>query len=112
MAQVLDRIVVARARALIANEENWCRGALAKDASNRNVDIIDPEARKWCAYGALVAAAFEFVEGLDEAHEFAAKAARKMHCCSSLINLNDIQGHAAVLAVFDEALAKRPVPIW
>lgn len=40
-----------QARDLIAN--GWCRGAYAKDESNKPVPPNDPSACKFCLYGAL-----------------------------------------------------------
>ena len=53
---------------------------------------------------ALVAAAFELIGDIKQAHDLAGVAAREIRCTSSLINTNDAEGHAAVLALFDKAL--------
>jgi hypothetical protein len=105
MSKPLNRPIIERARALIADESQWCRGALARDGSGRQVDPTDVTARRRCAYGALVAAAFELVSNLSQAHDLADAAAREIRGSPSLINTNDTRGHAAVLALFDKALA-------
>jgi hypothetical protein len=104
MAKPLNRTIVERARALIANEKDWCRGVLARDHLGDAVDPTDPNASRRCAYGALVAAAYELVRDVSEAHNLAVGAARANCCCSSLIGINDHFGHAAVLELFDKAL--------
>jgi len=109
MSKPLNRPIMERARSLLADEKHWCRGALARDEGGRQVDPTDAIARRWCAFGALVAAAYELVTDLSQAHDLATSAAREICCCSSLINTNDTRGHAAVLALFDEALAVRAV---
>ena len=105
MSKPFSRPIVEGARALVEDENHWCRGALARDGSGRQVDPTDATARRWCAYGALVAAAFELVSDLSQAHDLADAAAREIRGASSLINTNDTGGHAAVLAVFDKAMA-------
>jgi len=52
----------------------------------------------------LIAAAFELVGDLNQAHKLADAAAKEIRGPSSLINTNDTLGHAAVLAIFDKAL--------
>ena len=61
MSKPLTRPIIERARALIADEHHWCRAALAKDERGRQVDPTDLSARQRCAFGALIAAAFELV---------------------------------------------------
>jgi hypothetical protein len=105
MSKPLSRPIIERARALIADEAHWCRAALARDERGWPTDPTDATALKRCAYGALVAAAFELVGDLKHAHILADAVAKEVHGPSSLINTNDSEGHAAVLAVFDKALA-------
>jgi hypothetical protein len=104
MSKPINRHVIERARILIADESQWCRAALARDELGRQVDPTDATARQRCAFGALVAAAFELIGDLKQAHDLAGVAAREIRCTSSLINTNDTEGHAAVLALFDKAL--------
>jgi len=105
MSKPLTRPIVERARALIADENRWCRSSLAKDELDREVRPTDPLARRWCAYGALVVAAFELVGDVKQAQKLADAVAKEVRGQSSLINTNDTKGHAAVLALFDQALA-------
>jgi hypothetical protein len=104
MSKPLTRPIIERARSLIADEQHWCRAALARDERGRQVDPTDATARQRCAFGALIAAAFELVGDIKQAHDLAEAVAREIRCCSSLINTNDTEGHAAVLALFDKAL--------
>ena len=105
MSNPLSRSIIGRAHALIADERHWCRGALARDKGGRAVEPTETAARRWCAFGALIAAAHEMVGDLDQAHHLASLAARRMHCCSTLINVNDIDGHRAVIELFERAAA-------
>ena len=105
MSKPLTRPIIERARALIADEDHWCRAALAKDEDGRQVDPTDATARRWCAVGAIIAAAFELVGDVKQAHNLAEVVARKIRGDSSLVNTNDTKGRAAVLALFEKALA-------
>jgi hypothetical protein len=105
MAGPLNRIIINRARVLISDEKNWCRGVLARNERGDAVDPTDSTAFRRCAYGALVAAAYELVHDIPKAHNLAVAAAREAYCTSSLISINDHSGHAAVLSVFDQALS-------
>jgi len=105
MSKPVTRPIIERARALIADENNWCRGTLARDVRGKQVDPTDSVARRRCAYGALIAAAFELVGDLKQAHNLADAVAKEIRGPSSLINTNDTEGHAAVLAIFDKVLA-------
>jgi hypothetical protein len=42
---------------------------------------------------------------LRAAHDLAIKAMRPVHGSATLVNVNDVRGHAAVLALFDEVIA-------
>ena len=106
MSMPLSRAIIGRAYALIVDEKRWCWGALARDEGGRPVEPTDEAARRWCAFGALIAAAHELVGDLCQAHHLADFAARKMHR-RSLSKLNDMQGHAAVLALFQGSIDGR-----
>jgi hypothetical protein len=62
---------------------------------------------KRCALGALIAAAYELTHDHDAADKLAYDALRP-HCGTpTLIHINDMEGHAAVLAVFDQVIAMK-----
>ena len=105
MSKPLTRQILERARELIADKSHWCRGSLAKDIGGRQVDPWDPAAMRRCAYGAVIAAAFELVADSKQARDLADAVAREIHGSSWLITINDIVGHRAALAVFDQVLA-------
>jgi len=50
MSKSLDRVIIRRAHALIADERHWSWGALARDENGQHVDPTDVEARRWCAW--------------------------------------------------------------
>jgi hypothetical protein len=55
--------------------------------------------------GALVAAAYQITNDRRRAHDLAVKALRPLHGSTTLVMTNDIKGHSAVLALFDETLS-------
>ena len=60
--------IVERARALIADEQHWCRGHLAQDENGVAVFPTSANAVKRCGLGAVIAAAYEFTHDFDAAH--------------------------------------------
>ena len=99
--------IVERARALIADEQHWCRGHLAQDENGVAVFPTSANAVKRCGLGALMAAAYEFTHDFDAAHYLGHSALRPHYGHSTLIYVNDARGHAAALALFDEVIAAR-----
>jgi hypothetical protein len=105
MARSLQIQIVERARALIADGQNWCRSDLARDINGEEVSPTAASAVKRCGLGAVIAAAHELTHDLDAAHDLAFKALRPQWGTSTLVRVNDMRGHAAVLALFDEVIA-------
>ncbi len=105
MAKPLQFKIVERARALIADEQHWCRSALAQDASGASVLATSASAVQRCGLGALIAAAYKLTHDFDVANELAHKALRPRYGVATLVNVNDMRGHRAVLALFDEVIA-------
>ena len=105
MSKPLKIQIVERARALIANEEHWCRGDLARDANGVGVCPTSDSATKRCGLGALIMAAYRITNDRRAAHDLAIKAMRPLRGSATLVNVNDVRGHAAVLAMFDEVIA-------
>ena len=65
MSKPLKIQIVERARALIADEEHWCRGELARDARGMGVCPITDSAVKRCGLGA----AYEITGGHRAAYD-------------------------------------------
>jgi hypothetical protein len=94
--------VLRAARAQIADRKRWCRGDLAQDADGGLVLPSSPDARRFCALGALSVA-----EGSARGYE----AALLLNAVSgsSIVALND-EGrwgrlaHRRVLAAYDAAI--------
>jgi hypothetical protein len=92
------------ARKLIANRKRWTRGASARNARSRPVNVDSPAACRWCAEGAVLRFLPNGI-GLYWINELLCKAAG-MPIGGSFHNFNDTHTHAEVLAVFDEAIGK------
>ena len=105
MSKPLKIQIVERARALIADEEHWCHRHFGEDANGYPVSPTSAAAIKWCALGAVIAAAYELTHNPDAAYEVGYQALRPRYGSASLIHVNDTRGHAAVLALFDEVIA-------
>jgi hypothetical protein len=106
MANPLQVQIVEKARALIADEQHWCRGLLAQDASGASVLATSASAVKRCGLGAVIAAAYQLTHDFDVANELAHKP-WSTNGVATLVHVNDMRGHAAVLALFDEVIAAK-----
>jgi hypothetical protein len=97
--------IVERARALIADEQHWCRRHFGEDANGSPVSPTSTSAIKWCALGAVIAAAYQLTHNADVAYRVGYQILRPRYGSATLIHTNDERGHAAVLALFDEVIA-------
>jgi hypothetical protein len=107
MAKPIRVQIVDRARDLIADERHWCPGDLARDEMGFPVSPIDSSAQQRCALGALVAAAHDLTGDLDLSRHLATTAMRPLVGATALTHINDAEGHAAVLDLFDLVIAAR-----
>ena len=105
MSRPLKLQIVEWARELIADEQHWCRGHLAQDASGVAVSPRSASAVKRCGLGAVIAAAYQLTHDFDAAHQLGHEAVGPRYRAATLMQINDISGHAAVLALFDEVIA-------
>jgi hypothetical protein len=114
MTTTIHKQVLADARALIADARRWTSGTPACDANGRRVGWEDPAATRWCALGALRRAAYDLVADRDQAIGIGNAVVSRLCPAGSsftwylhgyLPGINDMQGHAAVLALLDNGLA-------
>ena len=105
MSRPLKLQIVERARALIADEQHWCRGYLAQDVSGVAVSPSSANAVKRCGLGAMIAAAYQLTHDFDASHDLGHNALRPRYSAATVIYVNDTRGHAALLALFDEVIA-------
>jgi hypothetical protein len=106
MAKPLKFQIIERAKELIQDERHWCRGYLGVDASGDSADPTSSEAVRRCALGALVAAAYQLTNSRLQSYDLAMNALRPLCGSNTVVLTNDHRGHAAVLALFDEAIAR------
>ena len=104
MAKPLRFQIIERAKQLIEDESQWCRGYLAIDASGASTDPTSREAVRRCALGALIAATYQLTNDRSWAYELAFNALRPLCRSNTVVLMNDHRGHAAILALFDEAM--------
>jgi hypothetical protein len=105
MSKPVTVTIMERAREVIADPEHWCRGSFARGRGGVSVSVGDVSARRYCAIGAIILAALEITGDTSRARELACSVATKISETGSLVVVNDHQGHAAVLALFDKAIA-------
>lgn len=106
MTQPLQRIVIERARALVAKPEAWTRDTLAATIQNQHLDdVTHSEARRFCAVGALMRVAYELA-GRDAYEEVANAAVQALGSEGRVMCVNDDEGRRAVLRLFDKWLRK------
>ncbi len=105
MAKPLKLQIVERAKDLIQDQSHWCRGYLAVDADGNSADPTGSEAVKRCALGTLLAAAYQLTNSQDKSCELATNALRPLCGSNKVVLVNDYRGHAAILALFDDAIA-------
>ena len=90
--------ILRAARELISDPARWTRGKYGATATGNHVRGDDPQAIRWCAYGAI-----EKVVGNSswDAEMILSEAAHP----HVVIHINDELGHAAVLDLYDRAIA-------
>lgn len=100
-------LYVAKAR--ITDPDNWCKGASAFTSNGRPVGVSDPNACKWCSYGALAYA--HDVTSLEQECEAEFVNAdvllrRAANVGGSYIEFNDRPSttHSDVMRMFDKAI--------
>ena len=106
MSKPLNVQIIERARSLIEDSKHWCRGTLAVDARGNPVCPTGTRAKRRCAIGAIIAAAYEFTSDSRQAYDLGVSVVRTFRSASTVVNVNDMRGHAAVLALLDEALGQ------
>ena len=116
MAKPLFTQVVERARAYIAVRSQWTRYTLALTRNNKDCEPTDPKAARFCAYGALVRAAFDVTGDVHQARRLAGRTAMRVtgstcpeEAYEAIYSINDgppRSSREAALRLFDTALAR------
>lgn len=100
--------VLQKARDLIADEDRWTHGYYARDEEGFEVEPNEPGACQWCALGSIyhvLGAEVVYAEEEPDAVRALNATAAAGGSADNPAYINDINGHAAVLALFDKAIA-------
>jgi hypothetical protein len=109
MSEILVTHIIREARSLIADPDCWTEGQLATTAAGGSCDPWGPHAVRFCAFGALIKAAYGMSKDRDLAMHFAQSATAAMFGPGGsnpeqLFEINDDEGREAVLELFDKSL--------
>ena len=106
MTTTVQKQVLINARALVADPAHWTRRTFARTADGHAIAWYDHSATKWCATGAIYRAAYDLVGDPNEAVRIGHLVVKSVSPGRWLpvASINDVLGHAAVLAAFDKAL--------
>jgi hypothetical protein len=104
MTRILRHQVLRNARALIERPTDWTRGVHARAENGRPVMWHDRQACRWCALGAINRAVYDLIGHKEQAEGIADEIIADCFPCN-LSWINDKDGHATVLQLFDKALA-------
>jgi hypothetical protein len=107
MSQPLIHKIIEDAREIISDSKRWTRNAYARDKNGRPVCPTDPKAVRFCAWGAVLRAAYDLApqDYMELAH---ATSDVVGHLDSwPLGRLNDCKnGRRKMIAVFSKALER------
>jgi hypothetical protein len=111
----VDTIETLRAaKALISDPKDWLTFEYARDKAGKTVVASSPDACRFCAVGALAHIAKLSVKAVEHEKEFPAGVfLNKASGDRAPHTINDDDGHAAVLALYDrtiELAQATPVP--
>lgn len=107
MSKPIPHIIARRARDIIADKKNWCIHATSRTKYGREISYTNAQADKFCAIGAIYRAAFE-IAGEDQHLNLARIVDAEVEKSAGkwLPDINDEEGHKAILKVFDAYLEK------
>lgn len=97
--------VLKAARERITDKKSWTTKAMARDKNSRVTSASDPKACKWCATGAIKLEAI--LRGHEDWWSVVAEIQRPRF--ESVVWVNDMGGHAAILDLFDKTIASLEV---
>ena len=91
--------LIKKARNKIYFKKHWTQSAIARNKDGEIVGVRDRNAVCWCAIGALDVVCpteWHFTSIMDIIY--------KVTYTNSIININDLEGHAAVIRIFNKAI--------
>jgi hypothetical protein len=115
MSGPIQTFIIAEARRLIEQPDNWCQGAFAIGTSGRRLVRGSQRATRHCALSALTLAARNCIPNRREADAMVASIVEWMAPANVSFDqaeryvwsINDRHGHAAVLDLLETAAALR-----
>jgi hypothetical protein len=119
MTKPLIDSVLINARTIVADRRRRLRDAEAVRVDGLECDACDDDARRFCAVGALIRAAYTMTGDQEQAHRLGWKVAGLIASAAqlprvdedepgwSLAPLSDRRGQAAVLRAFDALIEQR-----
>jgi hypothetical protein len=94
--------VLQKARDLIADESRWTHGYYARDEQGFDVEPNEPSATCWCALGAV----YHVLDTTEDEALDGPAAIKALYLDERVpVEINDVDGHEAVLALYDRAIA-------
>ena len=105
MPKSLDTIILEKARIYIANPATWTWGANARDRRGREVHPRDARAVRFCALGACRRAAAD-IAAPEKIYLDASSRLTRAARGKPVYVVNDTEGQAATIALFDRVLAQ------
>jgi hypothetical protein len=99
--------LLIKARALIANPENWTRMAFARDSEGVSVDELCDDAVCFCAVGAINRAKADhgYLGGDNPPMKLMRGVVSQCFKNSLISEFNDTRTHAEVMFLFDKTIA-------
>lgn len=102
----MSESVLRNAYELIRDPDRWCTHAMARDNLGQSVAARDPDAVRWCAFGALgKCGKTKWTSTIRDCEVVDRIVAELYGSSHSITSVNDNLGHAATVAVFEKALA-------
>jgi hypothetical protein len=102
----LQRQIVRKARERINDPEHWCQRTAAQTRGGEHCKPYSAIAFRFCAIGALIHAALPFHDAdYNKAFRTVNDIALELLGGTASCVFNDTHNHAAVLSLFDKALA-------
>lgn len=96
--------IIKLARGLITPREKWTKDSFSRDINGKFVEPESSHAVCWCAAGAVYRFTQDFCEGGHECSEVVYEINKDND--TPIEHINDVYGHAAVLAAFDKTIAR------
>src|SRR5262249_23615330 len=91
MSLTIDAAVLRDACALLSSPARWTCGAWARDSTGEQCSPPAPQARQWCACGALQKCAFALIGDKDASRKVADRISKQLvPCPGGLAFVNDV----------------------